>query len=516
MVNKERLLQCFPFDSYRKHQQEVMIQCVEAFDRGIRHVVVSAPVGIGKSAMALALGKYYGSSFIGTTQKSLQKQYCNDFDLPEFYGKSNYVCAKDPSQKCDNPSCKGEKQEGCICPYQQAKRDCFESNTSIMNYALLFSLAQFGGGFPHRPLATYDECHNLESVLTDFVGINITERAFKMFNIPLLPFPKEGSTTIEVVKWLDEMMIPHCTDQLTIIETALNGYCDDKAKKQFGRQYSFLDNFIRKIHFMISFIGNGGKVCTQVEDTTISMKPLMIDFMAKEMLEGISDFVLHMSATVQSKQLYCKCLGLDESEVEYIQVGSVFPPENRPVVFAPVGSMSYKNKKDTLPKMSVVIDRLLNERHQEERGIIHTGTYEIANYIYENSDCRDRLVYPKSGERDEIIRQFFESGRDDLVLLSPSLMEGIDLKGDLAKFSMVCKVPFASLADRWTKEKMDYIVGWYAEETINKLIQSTGRHIRSEEETGITYIMDETFKWFYNSNKFRFPKWWTESLILKR
>jgi ATP-dependent DNA helicase DinG len=515
MINDERLFQCFPFDAYRKYQEEVIRQSIEAFDSGKRHVVVNAPVGFGKSAHAITLCRYYGEGYIGTTQKSLQKQYCGDFDLPEFYGKTNYVCVKDTSQKCDNPSCKGHFKEDCICPYQEAKTKCFNSSISIMNYSLLFSLAQFGGGIPHRDIAIYDECHNLENVLTDFVGLNISERSFKMFHIPLIPFPKEGSTSIEVVKWLDTRMIPHATNQLSIVETALNGYCDDKAKKDYARQYSFLSNFIRKIHFIIEFIGNGGRVCTQVEDTTISMKPLMVDFMAKELLESISDRVLHISATVQSKELYCKCLGLEPDEVEYIQVGSVFPPENRPVMFAPVGSMSYKNKKETLPKMAKVTDRLL-DHHSNQRGIIHTGTYEIANYLYDNCDCRDRLVFPQSGEREEVIRAFFESKRDDLVLLSPSLMEGIDLKGDLAEFALICKVPFASLGDTWTKEKMDYIVGWYAEATINKLVQSSGRHVRSETEKGITYIMDETFKWFYNQNKFRFPKWWKESLHMRR
>lgn len=515
-INEERLLQCFPFDSYRKYQREIIHDAIEAFDRGVKHVVISAPVGFGKSAAAIALCRYFGDGYIGTTQKSLQKQYCGDFDLPEFYGKTNYECLKDLTQKCDNPTCKGVHKEGCICPYQEAKKECFQSNISIMNYALLFSLANFGGGIPHRDITVYDECHNLENVLTDFVGINVSERSFKIYNIPLIPFPRDESTTIDIVRWLDEKMIPHATQQMAVIETALTGYLDEKTKKDYGRRYSFISNFVRKIHFVLAFMGNGGKVCSQVEDGKISIKPLMVDFMAKELLESISERVLHISATVQSKELYCKCLGLKEEEVEYIQVGSVFPAENRPVVFAPVGSMSWKNKAETLPKMSKVIDRLLDERHEGERGIIHTGTYEIANYIYKHSTCKSRLVFPQAGEREEVIRQFFESKRDDLVLLSPSLMEGIDLKGDYAKFAMICKVPFASLADKWTKEKMDFIVGWYAEETINKIVQSSGRHVRSETETGITYMLDETFKWFYNTNKFRFPKWWTESLVMRK
>lgn len=517
MLDEARVLACFPFDAYRKFQKEVIHDAIEAFDRGIRHVVINAPVGFGKSGAAITAVKYYGDGYIGTTQKSLQKQYCQDFDLPEFYGKSNYQCIKDPTQDCSNPNCQGNK-EVCWdrCPYRVARQECFASDISTMNYSLLFSLAQFAGGVPHRAIAVYDECHNLENVLTDFVGVQMTEQGFKRMKVPLIPFPKDGSTSIEVIKWFDSRLIPHLTDQMTIIESALNSYLDDEAKKLYGRQYQFLSNFVGKIHYIMAFIGNGGKICTQVEDGKISMKPLMVDFMAKELLESISDRVLHISATVQSKELYCKCLGLNENEVEYLSVGSVFPPENRPVVFAPVGSMSFKNKAETLPKMVHVIDRLLSERHEEERGIIHTGTYEVAEYILKHSKNRTRFVVPKGKDRDAIIRKFFESEREDLVLLSPSLMEGIDLKGDLARFSIVCKVPFASLADKWTKEKMDNIIGWYAEDTINKLVQSTGRHVRSETEQGITYVLDETFKWFYNTNRFRFPKWWTESLIMKR
>ena len=520
MLNEERVLACFPYDSYRKFQKEVTHQTIEAFDRGINHVVINAPVGFGKSGTAITVSKYYGSSYIGTTQKSLQKQYCGDFDLPEFYGKTNYTCLKDPSLKCDNPSCQGEKKEGCDgmggCPYHNAKRECLDADISVMNYALLFSMAAFAGNIDQRPIAVYDECHNLEDVLTDFVGIMISNQSFKRFNIPMIPLPEPGSTTMIVVKWLDKTLIPHVTDQLTMVENALQQVgLGKRDKKDFARQYSFLDNFIKKTHFMLTFIGNGGKICTQVEDDTITMKPLMIDFMAKEFLEAISERVLHISATVQSKELYCKCMGLDPNEVEYIQVGSVFPPENRPVVFAPVGSMAFAKKAETLPRMAIVVDRLLNERHADTRGIIHTGTYEVANYMMDNCKYAHRFILPKGKDRERMMQEFFESDRDDLVLLSPSLMEGVDLKGDLAEFSIICKVPFASLGDSWIKQKMDFIVGWYEEKTINKLVQSTGRHVRSETEEGITYILDDTFKWFYNRNKFRFPKWWTESLIMR-
>lgn len=515
MVNEERVLACFPFPAYRKFQREVIHQCIEAFDKGIKHVVINAPVGFGKSALAIALARYYGSAYIGTTQKSLQKQYCMDFDLPELYGKANYECIKDVGLKCDNPTCKKPKCDEC--PYKIARNACLGSNASVMNYSLLFSLKMYSPLIEERDIAIYDEAHNLEDQLTDFIGINISPKTFKQHNIALILPPSESASTMEVIKWMVEKLKPHLEANLNTVSIALEGYLDKESKQVFGKQWAFLDKFICQINRMVEFVMNGGKICTQVSDGTTSIKPLLVDKFAKPFLESISPRSVHISATMPSKELYCRCMGINESQLEYISVGSVFPPENRPVHFVPIGKMSFNEKAATLPKMSRAIDKIISSgKHSNQRGIIHTSTYDIANYLYDNSKHKHRLVFPKSFDKAALLQEFFESERDDLILISPSLMEGIDLKGDLARFSIVCKLPFASLADTWVKEKMDAIDGWYTECTINKLVQSTGRHIRSETETGVTYVLDETFQWFYNQNRFRFPKWWIESLRMKR
>lgn len=515
MINEERLLQCFPFDTYRKYQKEVLVQCINAFNSGKKHVVINAPVGFGKSAIALSLSRYFGSSYIGTTQKSLQKQYCTDFNLPELYGKSNYSCIKDVGLTCDNPTCKKEKCQNC--PYLMAREDCLNSDVSIMNYSLLFSLKMYSPLIEKRSIVILDEAHNVEDQLTDFIGINISNKTFNRHNISLIPFPANTSSTIEIVKWLIEKLLPHLNNTLNTVAIALEGYLDEPIKMEYSKQYALLDKFVCQINRMIKFINEDGLICAQVDDDSVNIKPLLVNDFAKPFIESIADKCVHISATMPSKTLYAKCMGIPINELEYISVGSVFPPENRPIYFVPVGKMTYGEKAKTLPAMMGVIDKIMNSnKHTSQRGIIHTSTYDIATYIYENSKNKSRLVFPKSHNKAELLEKFYNSERDDLVLISPSLMEGVDLKGDLAEFSIICKLPFASLGDKWVKEKMNAIDEWYTECTINKLVQSTGRHIRSETEKGITYILDETFGWFYNQNKYKFPKWWTESLHLKR
>ena len=84
-----------------------------------------------------------------------------------------------------------------------------------------------------------------------------------------------------------------------------------------------------------------------------------------------------MSATVLNKEQYCKNLGLDLNDVEYIECNSNFPVENRLIHYIPVGSLNWAQKAQTIPKLVKKIKELL-KKHNNEKGIIHTVNYNIA------------------------------------------------------------------------------------------------------------------------------------------
>ena len=102
--------------------------------------------------------------------------------------------------------------------------------------------------------------------------------------------------------------------------------------------------------------------------------------------------------------------------------------------------------------------------------------------------------------------------KEPTVLISPSLVEGIDLKGDLSKFSIICKVPYPNLMDPWIKARMEQDPLWYSAHTLSKIIQMTGRSIRTETDVAPTYILDSEFVNFYNRNINQFPNWWKRSV----
>ena len=85
------------------------------------------------------------------------------------------------------------------------------------------------------------------------------------------------------------------------------------------------------------------------------------------------------------------------------------------------------------------------------------------------------------------------------------MQEGVDLKGDLSRFQIICKLPFPYMGDQLVKERMRKWDWWYAYETAKVLIQAMGRSVRDENDKAITYILDESWEYFYRKNAHLFP-----------
>ena len=141
--------------------------------------------------------------------------------------------------------------------------------------------------------------------------------------------------------------------------------------------------------------------------------------------------------------------------------------------------------------------------HKDEKGIIHCGSYKIAWYIKKNIKS-PRLLIHDSFDRNEILQKHISS-KDPTVLLSPSMTEGVDLKDDLSRFQIICKIPFPYLGDKLIRKKMSKWDWWYDLQTAKTLIQSVGRSVRNENDRAVTYILDTIWDRFYSKNKNIFP-----------
>ena len=71
----------------------VLNEIYTVFNSGYKYVILEAPTGFGKSAVAIALALSLGSSYICTATKDLQTQYSKDFPyVKAAKGKNNFPC----------------------------------------------------------------------------------------------------------------------------------------------------------------------------------------------------------------------------------------------------------------------------------------------------------------------------------------------------------------------------------------------------------------------------------------
>lgn len=69
----------FPFPTMREQQASVLTDIGNAFESGVKVVVLQAPVGFEKSPVAVAAALGLGSSYIIIYTKDLQTQYKSNF-----------------------------------------------------------------------------------------------------------------------------------------------------------------------------------------------------------------------------------------------------------------------------------------------------------------------------------------------------------------------------------------------------------------------------------------------------
>ena len=161
-----------------------------------------------------------------------------------------------------------------------------------------------------------------------------------------------------------------------------------------------------------------------------------------------------------------------------------------------------------------VFDIEVKENHNfiVENVVVHNcHTYKITNYLKKELRSK-RILTHNSDNRDEILHKHITS-KEPTVLLTPSMTEGVDLKGDASRFQIIVKVPYPYLGDPIIRKRMNKNEKWYPMQTAMTIVQAYGRSVRSMDDNAVTYILDSDWKRFYSQNKDVFPAGFHECLV---
>jgi len=522
----------FPLPAIRNKQAKALDFIGRMVERGFKDIIVSAPTGVGKSAIGIAAGLWAAQepfpveaakgAYYLCTQKMLQDQLENDITrypphlsrAVSIKSSTSYECRAHGSCAAGlshQPICQKFRERQCTYSNQLAR--FLVSDCGITNYPWFFTCRTFNEDqLPTRRLLIADECHTLENQLLQFVEVVVGPDQLEKYARTAGPVPNLRDLD-EFGQWLAEAYLPDLESTLEKFGknlTSAQAREKQELQSQAGKVLNAVKSFVEDPDNWVFWTEEGA--WTGYGNRTAFAKPLYAAGFFQQLIESAAKVRIYMSAYPGSKDVFCRTLGLDPSRTAMLTLGSVFPVEHRPIFIAPIGSMGRREQEATLPRLLKVLVKILNT-HKDEKGIIHCNSYKLGKAIYEHlSATTDRVLFPtKAQERDNVYK-FHLTSPQPTVIISPSFTEGFDFIGDSARWQVIAKVPYPYLGDRQVAAKRDVDPAWYAMRTVMTIVQASGRICRSEEDYGTTYVTDSDFRMLWRDYEEMFPAWWRAAL----
>lgn len=425
--------------------------------------VINAPVAVGKSNIAYTIAKFVERAAILTPNNILVEQYIESFpDLVTLQRKESYYCVRD-KRSCTTTEKKCEKR--CDdCPLTKATRDFYEAPVYIANYYTYLAHKQW------RETLIVDEAHNLLKMLTDDAAKRIWRT--KDYYPPTVQFYDD------VLAWL-ETRGPKYSKLLSQLKR-------DRNRSLLYKTWEYLRGELKEC---LKFVPIDAR-----EQPPILWNP-----------HKVKKIIL-LSATINYEDIYD--LGLDRRRLCFINVDSPIAPHRRPVIYSPAGKVNYKSEDRLAPVIAARVQKIA-DANPNTKGLIH-ATYGLAQKL-KPLLTDSRYLWHTSSSRTATVKQFLEI-QEPKVLIASGLTEGLDLSYDRARWQVIAKIQYPSLANPAVDHKRQARPSWYAWQAVLAILQASGRVCRTPLDFGKTYIIDENFEHLYVRYQHLFPSWFKEAL----
>jgi DNA excision repair protein ERCC-2 len=215
--------------------------------------------------------------------------------------------------------------------------------------------------------------------------------------------------------------------------------------------------------------------------------------------------VIAMSATLDPLVYYQEVLGFPPESTIRTEVSSPFSTKNRQIIIMPNISTYYRDRYKLYERYAEIIREVISV--QKGNYIVFCPSFEFLQNLYlhlgnVNSELFVQRREMSAGDRGFILSQLKDSNKPVLLLavMGGILSEGVDFKGKMCigviLFSPALpKITFERelIREYYDQQKGDGFYYAYLYPGINKVVQSVGRLVRSQEDRGIIVLVGERF-----------------------
>jgi DNA excision repair protein ERCC-2 len=230
--------------------------------------------------------------------------------------------------------------------------------------------------------------------------------------------------------------------------------------------------------------------------------------------------VIAMSATLDPINYYQEVLGFPAGSTQLQEVSSPFSTNNRQVIIFPTISTYYRDRANLYHRYADIVKDVISVK--DGKYIIFCPSFEFIQnlYLYLGSVKSEIFAQRRQmteEDRGYILSQFRDTEKPKLLLavMGGIFAEGVDFRGDMCIGVIVFSpaLPQITFERELIREYYDQknVNGFnyaYLYPGINKVIQSVGRLIRSQQDKGIIILAGERFA--QDEINQLFPDYWFE------
>jgi Rad3-related DNA helicase len=353
------------------------------------------------------------------------------------------------------------------CPYVSALKKSRVMPYVVINYYTYLAYKMHAEGL------IVDEGHLLQKMIKDLAAKKLWHHDYK--------FPSYIRTYGQLARWVNE---------------CLTRFPDDRKLKELKAELSS-----NKVHYLVekgySLYRNEERECLKLIPVDVKDQPPLL------WPTGKVKKLFFLSGTINRKDV--EDMGLGDRRICVIDAPSPIPVERRPLYLDLKFNLSASAQGRDVGRLAQYLLELASTK--TDRGFIH-APYSLARELKPLLSENERFIFHDNQTKNSAFKEFKE--KEGAIMVASGMYEGIDLADDLARWQVICKVPWANLTEPAMKYLAEQDPEGYANEAARLVIQAYGRVCRSPTDYGETFVVDRSFKRLYDNYPDLFPGWFKD------